>query len=75
MNSAKTTIATAGYVAYDGEFYYVAKQNGNTDLSFTQTMVLVGIDNYNKKNQGVYKAFRFKTRSAAEKKLNSFLNK
>lgn len=67
--------ATVAFVGFDGTYYYVTKQSIQITLNFIQQIVFGGYENYNKKNTGIYKAYRFKTKQAAEKKVNSFLIK
>lgn len=67
---ATTTIA---FVGFDGTYYYVAQQSLQVTFNFIQQIVFGGFDNYNKKNTGIYKAYKFKTKEAAEKKVNSFV--
>lgn len=66
-------VATVGIVGFDGEYYYVCQQSYQITLNFIQQIIYGGFENYNKKNEGIFKAYRFRTKSSAEKKLNSFV--
>lgn len=64
---------TIAVVGYDGLYYYVTRQSVSIGMNFIQQITYGGFENYNKKNTGLYKAYRFKTKKSVQNKINSFL--